>query len=160
MNNLHEEQEAMRLRMADYDETVAETNETKELMRKSDAGELKCPKCHINPSTFSLRSYVIRTCKACYSIKARLKKYGISLTEYTKMLSDQSYRCAVCGDLFSPERAPHVEHCHELNHVRGLVCANCNALLGFCKENVKTLKNAITYLQQNITDRKWWVTKE
>lgn len=31
--------------------------------------------------------------------------------------------------------------------VRGLLCSNCNTLLGLCKENIEILNNAITYIK-------------
>lgn len=79
--------------------------------------------------------------------------YGISLEEYKIMLDEQGGVCAICGEV---ERRRHpktdevqmlsVDHCHETNQIRGLLCADCNFMLGNSKDNIETLARAIQYL--------------
>ena len=86
----------------------------------------------------------------------RLKKYGITLSEYNAFRENQKYCCAVCGThetevaqgrAKSTDHALHVDHCHTTGKVRGLLCTNCNTILGKCYDNPKILENAIKFLK-------------
>lgn len=66
-----------------------------------------------------------------------LKKYNLSVEIYEKMLSDQKNRCAICSVEFNLERnkkninsLPCIDHCHQTNKVRALLCRKCNIFLG------------------------------
>jgi len=39
-----------------------------------------------------------------------------------------------------------VDHCHNTNKVRELLCSACNILLGKAKDNISILQSAINYL--------------
>lgn len=78
-----------------------------------------------------------------------LKRYGITVEQYDSMLAEQNGRCPLCGD--KPKRL-FVDHCHKTNEVRGLLCSNCNTVLGMVKENPRTLKMMILFLN-------WWSGK-
>ncbi len=84
----------------------------------------------------------------------RLKSvYGMTVTDYVQMLEKQNGVCAICH---KPETHVKngklamlaVDHCHTGGHVRGLLCVNCNLMLGYSKDNVDTLQRAINYLKQ------------
>lgn len=40
-----------------------------------------------------------------------------------------------------------VDHDHKTRNVRGLLCHNCNRALGLLKDNINSLKSAISYLE-------------
>jgi len=64
------------------------------------------------------------------------------------MLADQDGVCAICGG--PPNgRGEHfyVDHDHETNDVRGLLCCNCNSGLGHFKEDPAKLQAASDYLR-------------
>jgi hypothetical protein len=80
------------------------------------------------------------------------KRYGITLEIYNKMLLDQDYKCAICK--ISETEIKHkrntyfaVDHCHSTGKVRGLLCNNCNCILGFINDDTEHLNNAIKYLE-------------
>lgn len=61
-------------------------------------------------------------------------RYGITRETYNEMLENQGGGCAICarkspgngkGDQYFD-----VDHCHETGKVRGLLCRQCNVLLG------------------------------
>lgn len=78
------------------------------------------------------------------------KKYGITIEEYDNLLCGQGGCCAICR--LEPETACpnkpilNVDHNHKTGQVRGLLCNNCNAAIGYLKEDQDTLANASWYL--------------
>ncbi len=65
-----------------------------------------------------------------------LRKYGITQADYGRMLSEQGGGCFLCGT--KPEELTagryrqylHVDHCHDTGKVRGLLCPDCNLMIG------------------------------
>lgn len=83
-------------------------------------------------------------------INTRLKSsFGIDIEDYEKMLEDQNGVCAICGAKHADVRKHrlHVDHCHETEQVRGLLCSNCNMGLGKFQDDLQLLKNAVAYLE-------------
>jgi len=93
-------------------------------------------------------------CKACNKqdpIKKReahLKStYGLSLQDYDNLLDKQGGACAICGTT-NPQRGRfHVDHNHQTDVVRGLLCSNCNTAIGLLSDNPNYLDNAAAYLR-------------
>lgn len=81
------------------------------------------------------------------------KKYRITLDEYNQMFKQQHGVCAICKN---PEtridkrinRVSNlaVDHCHDTNKVRGLLCHACNAMLGQAGDSIDRLRSGIEYL--------------
>ena len=78
-----------------------------------------------------------------------LKKYGLTLQDYNDLLWKQNYKCALCKTDNHNGNGWHIDHCHNSNKVRGILCNNCNVGLGHFKDDVKLLKVAIEYLQKH-----------
>lgn len=85
----------------------------------------------------------------------RLKhRFGINLEAYNRLCASQGGVCAICG---KPETAKRngkprllaVDHCHFSNRVRGLLCGNCNPMIGYAKDSVEVLSKAIEYLRSH-----------
>ncbi|MFZ6002544.1 MAG: endonuclease VII domain-containing protein [Actinomycetota bacterium] len=76
------------------------------------------------------------------------RTYGITADEVDEMLDAQNGGCAICGA--KPERlaSMHVDHDHDLGHLRGLLCIACNQGLGQFRDNPEILLRAIVYLRQ------------
>jgi hypothetical protein len=73
----------------------------------------------------------------------RLRRYGVSVEQYNEMLVKQDGKCAICRREF---KTLAVDHCHTTGRVRGLLCNNCNLILGLCYDDVNVLKAGIEYL--------------
>lgn len=71
--------------------------------------------------------------------------YGLSLTGYEKMVTEQLGNCAICGDSM-PE--PHIDHCHSTGKIRALLCAPCNHGIGNLKDSATLCFLAASYLQK------------
>lgn len=86
----------------------------------------------------------------------RLQKlYGLSPQAFQVLLASQAGKCAICvsplivnGLLSEKKFNVHVDHDHETGLVRGILCLNCNAALGFLKDSVELAERAATYLRQ------------
>lgn len=76
---------------------------------------------------------------------SRLKRYGITLTEYNELLKRQNGGCAICG-YDNDGKDLYVDHDHKTGTVRGLLCNGCNFGLGHFCDCVDRLEGAILYL--------------
>lgn len=87
--------------------------------------------------------------------KIQLKlKFGISIEQKHQMLVEQGSCCAICKisitQYLQNQRYDFaVDHDHETGRIRGLLCTNCNHLLGVSKDNINILQSAIDYLNKS-----------
>lgn len=82
------------------------------------------------------------------------RDYGIDLDTYRKMLADQNGLCAICGkeerqEICGKVASLSVDHNHETDKVRELLCMRCNAILGYAKDDIQLLEAAINYLRKH-----------
>ena len=123
-----------------------------------------CRNGHEYPASPVVNSKGDRECRKCaYEAKARFmdKKspeyqrnamlkttYGITLEDYNQMLRDQDGLCAICRNPPSGKQPwLHVDHDHETDQVRKLLCFSCNIGLGSFKDNPEFLEKAAGYLR-------------
>jgi hypothetical protein len=75
------------------------------------------------------------------------KQYGISMQEFNELLKHQGGGCAICAKPISAlRRRMNIDHCHETNVVRGILCSGCNTGLGHLGDNLDGLHRALDYL--------------
>lgn len=79
-------------------------------------------------------------------------RYGIVSADYERILRLQGGGCALCG------RAPgnsvlHVDHDHETNVVRGLLCHQCNWYMGTIDADPTILTRIAAYRRRGATRR-------
>ena len=72
----------------------------------------------------------------------RLKHvYSISEDDYNKMFVEQGGVCKICGNPPHPHAKNnkslvlHIDHDHNTNEIRGLLCSRCNSALGWYENN-------------------------
>jgi hypothetical protein len=76
------------------------------------------------------------------------RQYGISVAEFNSLLELQNHSCAICNKhITAIRRRMNIDHDHETNKVRGILCTGCNTGLGHLGDNVEGLKKAIAYLE-------------
>ena len=115
-------------------------------------GQYLCISCQKNKQKTQWNS---RTPKK--RLEQHLKyKYGVTHAEFMDQWAKQSGRCSICiselPDLMQYEsrrRKYAIDHNHETGKFRGILCLNCNSLLGMAGDSVKVLQSAIGYLEQN-----------
>jgi hypothetical protein len=84
-------------------------------------------------------------------------RYGITLDEYNELSVKQNGVCAIClnneksKNKFGNTRNLYVDHDHKTGKVRGLLCHNCNSMLGYSGDNPMILKIGKDYLIRNKT---------
>jgi long-subunit acyl-CoA synthetase (AMP-forming) len=78
----------------------------------------------------------------------RIKKYNLSVQDFKLLMKKQNGSCAICGysDTSDKNFFPVIDHCHQSEKVRGLLCMNCNMALGKFKDSQDLLEKAIIYL--------------
>ena len=73
----------------------------------------------------------------------------LSDTQYNKLYNKQKGKCAICGvHQQKLNKRLYVDHDHETNKIRGLLCGHCNSTLGFARDNIDVLESAIKYLKK------------
>lgn len=82
---------------------------------------------------------------------SRQTQYGIDDETFVSMVLDSEGRCATCG---RPEKRMHLDHCHATGVVRGLICGDCNHVLGRVRDDPLVLRALADYLElHNVADR-------
>jgi hypothetical protein len=75
--------------------------------------------------------------------------YGLTVDQWDTLFESQGRRCAICRSSEPKDRNWHTDHDHSTGKVRGILCRNCNHILGLCCDNPKTLSKAAKYLIRN-----------
>lgn len=76
------------------------------------------------------------------------RKYGVTRDQYEEMLTAQDGRCAICGSADHGRDGYRlvVDHDHKTGAVRGLLCNNCNRVLGYFDDDPDRMLAAAAYL--------------
>ena len=82
--------------------------------------------------------------RALYKIKGR---YGLSKDQIDYMLKKQNNCCFICKDPFNGKF--NIDHDHDADFVRGLLCRMCNHGLGNFKDSVTLFGRAADYLEKS-----------
>jgi hypothetical protein len=132
-----------------------------------------CTKCNIVKPLDRIMYYKGRVngklyyrgiCKDCHNAKGKLWKknnpekadqimrksklklnYGIIQDDYDRMLKYQNNQCAICKK--SSDKRLQIDHCHNTNKIRGLLCFNCNTGLGKFEDNIEFIERAALYIK-------------
>lgn len=92
-----------------------------------------------------------QTARQVSNLRADLMKhYGLTVEEFEQLLKSQGGVCAICG---GPQRSKgrrrlDVDHDHETEVIRGLLCSGCNAGIAMFRHNIDLLIKAANYLVQ------------
>lgn len=137
-----------------------------------------CTRCHrrrsveeFYPGSAASRARYMQPCKDCVRTQRRetrrtergaayLRNYrlnyafGISADDYLQMAEDQDYRCAVCRQPETAMRAGKVkrlavDHDHDTDKVRGLLCTRCNTAIGLLRDDPALVFGVARYLTEH-----------
>ena len=76
------------------------------------------------------------------------RTFGIGLNDLFQMIQTQNGVCAICGseiDL-NDKHSYNVDHKHDTNEIRGILCAKCNRGIGHFNDNPTLLLSAAQYV--------------
>lgn len=78
--------------------------------------------------------------------------YGITESEFQRLLKLQDGKCALCPVEYSDKgkRNLVVDHDHETGRVRGLLCTRCNTSIGQLGDNSEGLRRALAYVLNEV----------
>jgi len=115
-------------------------------------GKSRCLKCERKKDASYRRKYRKKR-KQVEAINRMKKTYNITPDDYDKILASQQNACAICRATTNQKQARHfgifdIDHCHDTNKIRGLLCGSCNRGIGQLKHSVDILKSAIAYLKR------------
>jgi len=83
----------------------------------------------------------------------KLANYGLTQDAYNQLLIEQDNKCKLCGKVETVVGRDNtldplsIDHCHNTNRVRALLCRKCNTGLGCFVDSPELLQKAIDYLK-------------
>lgn len=84
-------------------------------------------------------------CPRCRVLTNKLKPYkDFSVGDYLALYEKQDGRCACCG---VEVLVLDVDHEHDSDRVRGLLCGRCNTAIGFLGDTLEGVLRAVAYLR-------------
>jgi len=110
---------------------------------KNNYCSMKCRRLEVGKCVTCNESKIVRSsgmCKKCHTADNNIKRnYGITLFQANKY---KTAGCKICGS----KKRLFIDHDHKTGKFRGILCSNCNFLLGASVDSIKILKSAIKYL--------------
>ncbi len=127
----------------------------------------RCTRCKQEKSTEEFTKWTPSWCRPCkneYSRhymktthrfnarRAHLRStFGLTIEQWNNLLLKQEGKCLLCLQHISELKHPLcVDHDHETNVVRGLLCRPCNSALGLFKDNPYVLHRAFRHLEYKL----------
>ena len=114
-----------------------------------------CNKCGETDQDKFYKGQRTKYCASCwreYTRNHRLKKLGVTREQWLATLHDQLGACAICGkqetETKHGKRGLHQDHDHTTCKVRGILCSNCNQILGRVKESKAHLLALVQYIDR------------
>lgn len=136
--------------------------------RTKDGGCLECASLHSSAFSKSHRGVAykkkwrsqphVKAKERAYNHRyTKLYHYGLKWEEFERLLNAAGHRCQICQQQLianhsrtegKRSNAACVDHCHETNTVRGILCNRCNRAIGLLGDNPVILDQAAAYLRR------------
>jgi len=109
-----------------------------------------------NQTWYSNNKHKVKEKKKVYNCKTRDRKkeydlkvrYNLSIEQLKQMYISQNGCCGICVNKFKNRADMHVDHDHNNNTIRNLLCRNCNMAIGLLNEDISILSKAIEYINK------------
>lgn len=125
----------------------------------------KCKDCGVVVTKYNAiySGYRLRVCcRDCWKIRAKLQnskrnmvhynlkaRHNMTPEEYAKKSELQLNGCAICKQPCKTGRNLAIDHDHETNVVRDLLCQRCNVVLGLINDDELLLFDMMDYLKRH-----------
>lgn len=103
--------------------------------RAKDGFSSSCSKC----STISHRNWRYKNPDKFKNSQLKTM-YGITLEQYHQMIKSQEGKCDICKRSLDMGKKTHVDHCHIVDKVRGLLCNSCNGGLSVYEKHAEAVE--------------------
>ena len=125
-------------------------------------GRLLCGRCKkfrqrkfFHPSL--MNKYGLQaTCKSCMKVnnyEYNIKSKGLTIKEYEELIKTQK-TCSICDK--NPNgryKILNMDHNHLTKKFRGLLCMNCNMIIGLIHDDPNLISKIANYLEPKVTLR-------
>lgn len=144
-----EEKEAKRIRARVYDRKERAKPSRQKYMKDYMDVYTKTPEYKEKDNA---RYGVERRQQAVNNLRKRKYKASIEFVKSLRIIQDG--KCAVCGRVFdlTKTHGECLDHCHETNQIRGLLCLMCNTFEGFIKKRGLSPTEYAERLERYLTD--------
>jgi len=113
--------------------------------KESNAFRRECRKCQAERTReYSKTLDPVRYRRKKYQDK--LRQFGLTMEEYEAIAAAQGFKCALCRKPEKNGKRLAVDHCHHTGQIRGLLCHQCNRLLGYFGDSAESLTRVMAYL--------------
>lgn len=111
--------------------------------------ERPCSQCLVGSDTYSEGEIVslVEDFQKWSSEQHLWKTYQLSHDRVEQIFTEQGRCCACCQNTDPGEAAWHIDHDHQTNQIRGILCAKCNTGIGQLGDSLSGLQQAVAYLQ-------------
>jgi hypothetical protein len=138
----------------DYD--MIEDDPKRAMPRKNQGELIHCRYCeqYLPKSSFWSKNTYCKICQPLIGHVNNLKRYGLTRDDYVDLEKSQNRVCKICGEPEKHRKRLSVDHDHSCcpgygscgKCVRGLLCSNCNRVLGQVNDDKSLLQKMIDYL--------------
>ena len=109
-----------------------------------------CEACQIE---FEPRAAAQRCCKVCvptHEAGTRWRLFRLTQAAFEAMFVSQDHACKICRVPFAqlPKSQIHLDHDHETNRARGILCQRCNTFVGVVEANKRFLPTVLEYIDE------------
>ena len=87
--------------------------------------------------------------RTAYEQRRRLRRYGLTQSEYDTMMAIQGGLCPICKTDQPGPKGWCIDHDHESGKVRAILCFRCNLSLGMMNEDPAAIRALADYLEQS-----------
>jgi len=138
----------------EYD--LSEDDPKRVMPRKMQGTKIHCRKCeqYLPKSYFWSNNTYCKECTVLVGHIGNLKKYNLTRDDYVDLEKSQNGVCKICGQPEKYKNRLSIDHDHSCcpgygscgKCIRGLLCSNCNRVLGQVNDNKILLQKMIDYL--------------